>query len=123
MSIEELRRGWNDATRARRRRPGRGETGGVRAGRERFSTFFLMRRVAISVEALQLLTSAPPTPFPLLALGLPENPYIRLRLVILWLRETTRCTLIFPSHGLRAQDLGRVGASETFVGVGVRLLR
>jgi hypothetical protein len=74
----------------------------VRAGRERFSTFFLMRRVAISAEALQLLASAPPTPFPLLALGLPEKPYIRLCLVILWLRDTTRCTQIFLSHGLRA---------------------
>jgi hypothetical protein len=92
---------------------GRGEAGGgVRAcGREWFSTFFLMRRVAISAEALQLLVSAPPMPFPFLALGLPEKPYLRLRLVILWLRDTTHCKEIFPSHGLRAQDLGRVGAS------------
>jgi hypothetical protein len=81
------------------------------------------RRVAISVEALQLLASAPPAPFPLLAFGLPENPYIRPRLVILREIETTRCAQIFPSHGLRAQDLGRVGASEMFVGFGVRLLR
>jgi hypothetical protein len=75
-----------------------------------------------SAEALQLLASSPPMPFPLLALGLPEKPYIRLRLVILWLQDTTRCTQIFPSHGLRAQDLGRVEASEMFVGVGVRQL-
>jgi hypothetical protein len=37
-------------------------------------------------------------------------------------QNTTRCTQSFPSHGLRAQDCGRVGASETFVGVGVHLL-
>jgi hypothetical protein len=46
-----------------------------------------MRRVAISAEALQLLASAPPVPFPLLAFGLPENSYIRPRLVILRVTE------------------------------------
>jgi hypothetical protein len=45
------------------------------------------RRVAISAEALQLLASAPPALFPILAFGLPENPYIRPRLVILRVTE------------------------------------
>jgi hypothetical protein len=61
-----------------------------------FSTSFLMRIVAISAEALHLLATVPPAPFPLLALGLPKNPYIRPRLIILRLRDTTRCTQIFP---------------------------
>jgi hypothetical protein len=81
-----------------------------------------MRRVSISVEALQLLETAPLASLPLLAFGLPENPYIWPRLVTLRLTETTRCTQTFPSHGLHAQDLGRVGASETFAGVRVSLL-
>jgi hypothetical protein len=37
-------------------------------------------------------------------------------------QNTTHCTQSFLSHGLRAQDRGRVGASGTFVGVGVHLL-
>jgi hypothetical protein len=61
-----------------------------------FSTSFLIRRVAIGAQALQLLASAPSVPFPLLALGLPENPYIRTRLVILWLREITTLHTDFP---------------------------
>jgi hypothetical protein len=101
MSIEKLRRRWNDATRARAvpwawawRGVAR-QAGGVRDvpsqpdGRDRkgFSTSFLMRRVAICAEALQLLASAASAPFPLLAFGLRENPYIRPRLVILRVTE------------------------------------
>jgi hypothetical protein len=39
-----------------------------------FPTSFLMRRVVISVEALHLLATAPPAPFPLLALAYSRSP-------------------------------------------------
>jgi hypothetical protein len=120
--IPSLLRSWEgDKMMSRACAPAwRGEAG-MRRRRAWRSTYFLMRRVSISAEALQLLATAPPTPLPLVAFGLPENLYIWPRLVTLRLREITRCTQTFPSHGLRAHDLGRVGASETFV-VRVRLL-
>jgi hypothetical protein len=47
-----------------------------RDGMGKVLPLFLMRRDSIRAEALQLLATAPPAPLPLLALGLPENPYI-----------------------------------------------
>jgi hypothetical protein len=67
MSIEKLRRGWNDATRARAAAGGRAGAACV-PGRNRkgFTTSFLMRRDSISAEALQLRRRCP-FPFRLLA--------------------------------------------------------
>jgi hypothetical protein len=82
-------------------------------------------RDPISAEALQLLAnkcwsaSSPPDPWltrePLYITPSGFDPKVERQ-------NTTRCTQSFPAHGLRAQDRGRVGASRTFVRVGVHLL-